>query len=139
MPQRAETFDFVEGEFWAGRNDQIVIGHFPSAREAHALLLRLDAFRFADDQFDVPLLHRLHEIDHDVLPLAPTDQNPGVRRHELIERVFVDDRNVVLRPQGLPDFVGRDHAAEARAENNNLGHVRISRFLRLNETYFIIL
>ncbi len=53
--------------------------------------------------------HDRFEVDLDLLPLAPSDGCPWIRRHEMIARAVADDGQPVLAPQLSHQLVGVEH------------------------------
>ena len=133
---RTQPFDLVKRKFGPGRNHEIVVGNFSPVAQPHAFLIWFDPFSLPHEQLDVPLLHRLCQIYKDILALAPANQDPRVGGHELIKCSFVNDRDLIFRPDGLTDFVGRDNSAQTRPQNYNLRHVGLSRSELENLLYF---
>jgi len=43
--------------------------------------------------------HDVREIDLDLLALAPADGDPGIGRHEMIDRALRDDAEAILLSQ----------------------------------------
>src|SRR4249920_1761987 len=87
----------------------------------------MQALRRLSDKFVADLLHQRREFDGDVLLRTPADANPRIRRRELEIRIVIDDRNVVDAAERFPEFIGHRYAADAGAENDDVGHYDLPR------------
>ena len=117
-----KAFDFIEGQFRAGRDDKVVVVDKGPVTHAQALVIRLDLFGRADDQLYVALFHRLFEVDNNVFAISPANQNPRVRGHELVEVRLIDRNHFILSPDFFPNLVSGDHTAQTCTQYNDLCH-----------------
>ena len=108
---RAEPFDIIEGEFRTRGYDQIVVFYLRPIRHTHAFVRGINFLCPADNQVDVSLAEGFCQVDRDVLAIPPPYHHPGIGRLELVVVRFADDRNLMVPPEGLFDFVGGDQSA----------------------------
>ena len=117
-----QPLDFVERQFRAGCDHQIVVADLLAIDQADALFFGVQLFRRHRNEFDALFRHRRGQIDADILALAPAHRDPWVRGHEVILRVPGDHRHGVLRPQLFLQLVGHDRPAKPRAQYNDMCH-----------------
>ena len=122
-----ETLDLVEREFRPGRDDEVVVVQRRTIRRLDHAVLRRNLGHRVRLEGDAALGERRRKVDLDRLALAPAHWNPGIRGHEMIERVLRDDGEPVFGAHLRLHLIGHDSAAEARAHDHDVSHLFLSR------------
>ena len=112
----------VEAQLGAGRDHQVVVVNALAVGQGEPVgigLYRRD--RLGNEAYALALEQR-RDLERDVLALAPVHRDPGVRGRELEIVHRTDHRDLVLLGQEVAQFVGSRHAADACANDNDMGH-----------------
>jgi hypothetical protein len=99
MPFRTGTRYFIEGQFRAGGDQQVVIGHAGTRRKFEPVVFRVDAGHLRSNEVDVFLFQWRCDWKGDVLALAPTYTDPRIGRDKLEVIPLIDHGNLVLLAQ----------------------------------------
>lgn len=96
---RTQAGDLVEGKLRTCRDHQVIVADRRAVAELNAVFGRMNAPHALGEQANALALHDLHQIDLDLVTLAPADRNPGIRWHEVVHRT--------LRHHGQPIFLSQ--------------------------------
>src|SRR3546814_3709641 len=92
--------------------------------EQHAVLRGLHAFGAGTLERDVLFRQVDRRRELDLVRLAPTHRHPRVRRGEREPVLFADHGDCRAAAKRVAEFVGDAHAAQPRADDDDLNHGR---------------
>ena len=119
---RAGAGHFVKGQLGAGGDDQVVVTDGLAVRQLHLIGGGVNAVDALGDEVDALFGQIGRGGKAGVGPLAPADADPGIGGHELIGIALVDDGDVGVASQGIAQLVSARHAAQSRADDDDVCH-----------------
>ena len=112
----------VKRQLGSGGDHQEVIGQAAAIGQFHRIALGINALHLLGHKLDALALQMRPQCKGDGVALTPAHRQPGVGRHELEVVHRVDDGDGVVAVEQAAQFIGRGHAANTRAEDDDVRH-----------------